>query len=314
MGSPFQFPGDSDFMSFYHMFSQDPSLNFGGSYLDPNDPELQEYQKLAASPTGSEDLIRDYVGRRPSFEDYHPGTGRKLAAFLLGTLSGGGYNAAQKHLYAPLEQNIEDWEREGTGITSRARLLDAERQRELVAKRFGLQQKANIGKAEANDRYRKELEARRRADLLAKEKDREEQQDVVNQARQEAMEFRKEIHEDRQSDIAFRRTERERIRKQKEEEKANKVSNLKNDLEMTALRRGIDTTDVGGEFDLASYLAYHDAMSHPAFKNYLEFNPDADEDEMMWKLKDDILPGVKQALTAFITNKRNKYLRGEGLE
>lgn len=318
MGSPYSFPGvDSPFLNLYNQFAQNTS--FGGDYLNPEDPDFQKYLELSTKPTGSENLIRDYVDRRPSYEEYNPSFGRKMAAFLLGTLSGKGYEGAQKHLFAPLERDIEDWEREGTGITARARLLDAERQRELTAAKYGLQAKGQAARAKAADEYKTATESRRLADEVAKEEERKTERAFregiageLSEARKSRLDLSEQIHQDRLAENARRATEREEALKREEELRAAKEQSfdaMNKRLSAFASQRGIQTKLGPGKemtaYDIANYAATEDAFNHPAFKDLLtktnkgyRINPRADKRRL-------------EALGVYINNIKQKYLRGE---
>ena len=172
MGSPFFFPEfdsnwgggfdqgyqaprrNNDYLSLY----QNNARNFAPiqteSFLDPLDPDVVKLRNLYGSPTGSEDIVNSYIGARPEREDYSPGLGRKLAAFLLGTFSGpNAYNAAQSHIERPYLNAYKDWEKEGSFIDDRVRLNEAERAREIKATEFGLRAKNDAAR-------RKEQEGR----------------------------------------------------------------------------------------------------------------------------------------------------------
>lgn len=312
--SPFYFPEvDSPFLNLYNRFSTDPRSGFGGDYLDPSDPDFQNYLDLAAKPTGSEDLIRDYVSRRPTYESYNPSFGRRMASFLLGTLGGGGYAGAQRHLYQPFEQELQDWEREGTGITARARLLDAERQRELAAMKYGLQARGQAGRAEALDEFRRQGESRRMAEEVTAEEERASDRafrrgvaESLERAREERFDLSQQIHEDRQAEIATRRTEREEALKREEAkiaEKEAELGNINKRLDAFASQRGIHTKGLTA-YDMATAAAYESALNNPVFKNMIIRTSKG------YKFANPNDPKI-EALKAHIDYLRRSYLRGE---
>lgn len=268
---------DSNFLDLYNRFSNQPDLS-PPSYLDPNDPDIKKYQELASSPTGSEELLADYTGRRPSLEDYHPSFGRKMASFLFGTLSGDPRNAS-KFLYQPYTRDLEEWKSEGTNLATRARLKDAERARELSALKYGIQTKGAAARAEAVDEYRKDQEARRMAAAVQAEKEKKdkaerdaEQTKIMNEARDRQFHLSEQIHRDLQAQRGESNTrleEEKKARDKKEAEDAAKLTNINKQLAAFASQHGIDTSDRSA-LDMARMVAFKRAKDNPAFADLLE--------------------------------------------
>lgn len=319
MASPyFDFGEDLEsnrFLDLYSRFAGGNNLDFG-QYLDPKDPDVLKYQQLSASPTGSEELISEYVGRRPTYEDYSPGLGRKMAAFLLGTFSGSpgnAYNLAQKHLYAPYERAYTDWKGEGTGISSRARLMDAERQRELTAAKFGLQQKASTLKAKSSDEARRLAESRRLANEVQQEEQWKENQRRMEENEiyrrnmaEEVFGLRKQIFDEGKRRDAERNTQRETDRKEKDREQAEKTWSLdaiNKRLSAFASQHGIDSSDYTAQ-EIANLLAQKKASEHPLFKEFMT----KQGDEYIFSSPN---PYRQQDYEKFMKQLVAMYLRGE---
>lgn len=326
MGSPYfdLEPEDpnSRFLNLFNRFEdQYPDI---GQYIKPDDPELLEYQRLAGMPSGSDELISSYVEGRPTREDYSPSTGRRIAAFLLGTLSGRGAEGAREIVEQPYSQALEDWKLEGTGLTSRARMADVERNRQLQALKFGLTTKASQGRARSVDERSRLQEARRIAGEVEKEEERklraeenQNQRDIINSMSREVFEQRKSMDEWRKAEALRDNTRMEEAAKERSERLAAEAASfdaINKKLSSYASQQGIQTSimDERGRKtemtarDIADEIAYKKAKANPAFADLLE------ETDEGWKFaepkygKDRI-----RILKNYLNSLSSKYLRGE---
>jgi hypothetical protein len=148
--------------------------------------------------------------------------GRKMAAFLLGALGGGSgaqsYNLARQHLMQPFEEDIQDWQREGKNISTRANLMEKERARQLSSLKFALQQRASQRRNEDSKRARAEAERRRIAAEISDEAERKEREEhrreiqhQVMDMRSENAEFSRQMREDSAARAAESATRAQRI-------------------------------------------------------------------------------------------------------
>lgn len=278
---PFNMEDDpsSRFLDLFNRFqSQQPDI---GNYLQPDDPDLLKYQQLSSTPTGSEKLISDYIDSRPERED--PSFGRKLAATLIGGLSGQGSKGSRDYLDHPYNEAIEDWKAEGANISSRARLIDAERGRELTGLKYGIQNKVNSEKSRVGEEKFKEQESRRVANEVLMEEDRrnkeeqriKEHEEAAQRAR-EIFDFHKEVSNWQKQQDILKNTERAAAAKKKAEDDAAKASDLglKNKkLFDYASRQGIDTDSKSTALDIAKHLAIRKAFANPNFKHLIVEDP-----------------------------------------
>lgn len=322
MPSTYQFPDlDSNFLDLYNRFAGSSDFS---QYLQPDDPDVLAYQRRSMEPTGSEALLRDYVSRRPTYEEYEPGLGRKMASFLLGTLSGvgnpaRGYEIAQQHKYMPIRQAFSDWENEGQNLPAIARTMEAERGRELAGMRYGLQTKAAARRGEISQTFRQEQEARRLAGEVAGEEERKarverdtKQQEFMNDLRVQNRTLQDQIHQDTESWRAFMRLNVEHDNKVQDELKAAKAQSyatINKKLEDYASQQGFDTSDIDHR-SLAKLLAFQKLSAHPAFKDIIVPKTARDGSVMGYTFAGD--PRRIKNAQYMIDQLIAKYLRGEG--
>lgn len=305
----------SRFLNLFNRFSeQSPQI---GEYLDPNDPDLLKYQELASSPTGSENLISEYIGARPTREQYSPSIGRRMAAFLIGTLSGTGARGAQGFVDQPYNYAEEEWTNEGRNIASRARLIDAERNRELQALKFTLGTKERGLRAKSVDEFKREQEARRLADNVAREEERARQAEALAESRKFNQNMsklifnqRKEMDEIRKQNILDDNARANAANKRAAEEaayRANDLERINKDLAAHASQAGIDTSEMNA-LEIATELAHKRTKAHPAFGDLLE------ETDNGWKIISSVERGGEpriRIMKNYMNSLIQKYLRGE---
>ena len=312
MSSPyFNFLGfeedpSSRYLDLYSRFAASPGTDFS-QFLDPRDPDLLAYQQRSTQPTGSEELISDYVSRRPV---YDPSRGRRLAAATIAALTTGdsgdigrGYSLGQSVLRQPYERQSEEWKSEGAGISSRARLLDAERQRELAGMKYGLTTKAAGLRAKSTDEAKRMAASRALAGGVKAEEDKER----VEATRAEEVAFRQNLA---QQIFEFRQNQ-ENWNKQQDVERNTRAQETAKRAEEAAADREADRKLrapgllINAEDD-ASELAYRRAASNPAFKGLIEF----DESTERWEFTE---PDSERTrlLKMYIDSIRKKYMSGE---
>jgi hypothetical protein len=311
---------ESRFLNLFNTFSnQYPNF---GEFIKPDDPELLEYKRLSGEPTGSEALISDYVSNMPRDEEFKPTFGRKMAAFLLGTLSGNPAAAsevARRHIRRPYEEAFDEWKSEGSNISARARLMDAERARQLNALKFGLQTKARTGKDEAASNFRAAAEARRIASEVADEERkkadaeaRKTQRDLVNELAQARFDLAKQMAEVSKRNTIEDNTRADAEAKRLSEAGAAKTSSFQEknkELSAYLSTRGIDMEGLGlTALDAAKRAAYEDAANYGAFKDILKKNPKMLEGYSVDNSKANQY--VLDALKAFLQQRTQKYLSG----
>jgi hypothetical protein len=125
--------------------------------FDLNDPEVKKYQQLAGAAPPSEKIYNDYINAKPKEEDYAPSIGRRLAGFLLGTLSGiGGHPDlaaanTEKIVKGPYNQELEDWKAQGLNLPARAKAEDEAQNRAVLAQKFGITEAAKAKKYQSLD-------------------------------------------------------------------------------------------------------------------------------------------------------------------
>lgn len=198
MGAPFDFstlfrdPSAQSYLSGIESLYRQPV----GDYFDPEDPRYQQYVDLASKAPESEQIISEYVSRRPDYNQYKRSKGKMFLGGLLSSIANMGNPAGaakmmQEFKDAPYVSAIRDYQDEGKFIDDRARLSDAARNRELGTLKFGLEQSSRAKRYKALD----EIAARRLAEQTAgkatgfagKEVDRDNKQDqneVLNSLRQ----------------------------------------------------------------------------------------------------------------------------------
>jgi len=325
MGSPIYSPddpslysdADSPLLNLYQQLRQDPTVAINTNYVDPNSPEYKNYINLTSSPTGSSDLINQYINRKPTREQFDPSFGRRMAAFAVGMLSGphAGYEMAQNVLNDPYNKAVKDWKDEGADISTRARLLDAERQRQITAAKYGLQQEASNARNEALNATRTNRqaevlaakeEARKRQEAL--DNDRAEQQTINNDFRNKFLDLASEREQDAKSRIADANTAREEAAKRRLEAE-NSPEAINKNIAARASQAGMANTHQYSAQDMAVYMAKKQAMQHPAFQDMMDpdtlalKNPTNDMDKASFEARKPILQKYLNMLV-------QRYLKG----
>lgn len=241
-------------------------------YWDPT--ASKAYRDLAASSPASEGLIQSYLSKMPTREQYEPGFGRKMAGFLLGTLSGRP-DATSKFLDAPYMDALADWKQQGTSVQNEARLADASRSRELGAMKYDLDAQAK-GKrqsaldAAAKDRIGIDLakgdsKAEHDAEILNLRKEHEQE---MQDARKQSLDLRQQLQDLRE----------ERLRDQ--EAKAGKAGSQLGSDDLSKFRGmaaevGVPFTHITTREELASDIAKQRLTQDPAWRDL--FNEAGDD-------------------------------------
>ncbi len=311
---------NSRFLDLYNRFQ--PQMQDFGTYLEPDDPDLKRYQELASSPTGSEGLIADYVSSRPTREQFDPSFGRKMVAFLVGTLGKSGYRGAREVIDRPYNEAEEEWTNKGKNIASRARLMDTERNRQLQALKFGLGTKERTLRAQAVDESKKEMEARRVASEIAREEERKHNQEALEKEREkddnlarEIFDNRKQMQEFMKQNTILDNTRADEANKRAAEAAAYRAADLdriNKDLSAFASQQGIDTTDKTA-LAVAKELAYKKAKAHPAFGDLL-IPDNTVEGGFITNIPKNQTPQTivrQEILKRYLETLTKKYLRGE---
>lgn len=305
---------DSQFLNLFNRFSgQYPDI---GQFLKPDDPDLLAYQRRSTEPTGSSELINQYISRMPTHEQYEPSLGDKLKATLVGMFAGGGpegaYRRASEYVEEPYKEALGEWKTEGSNIATRAHLMDTERQRELAAMKLGLTTKAGAARSEASSKLREMAEARRIAAQVAAERehnereaDRLKQEGFMNAFRTEEANRQKEMDAWRKQQDIERNTDRDEARIAREKALADKGATLEktnSHIKAYAQQHGIDTTAQGiTTLDIAKLLAFQRAQSYSFFKPVMGNN----------EVLDDKDPVRGKLLRQYIDSQVQKILRGE---
>lgn len=283
MSSPFFFPSgeesysvprredpQSQFFNLYQQYQNRVPPIETQSYLNPEDPEILNLRNMYANPTGSTELVNSYLDRRPEREDYSPGLGRKLAAFALGALSGGGYNAARAHIEAPYQNAYKDWTDEGKFINDQVRLLEADRAREIKATEFGLK-----AKNEAARRNALSEESRRR---LSSNLAGQESRDVDRDADRELREKRAIDAETRAKGYLDLARERQELARERYEHPI-KIEDPKEVLENTEAAKKLAFERARGQSLFKPLFDYYDEQvsggnKQPDFRAYVSEHPE----------------------------------------
>ena len=138
-----------------------PSVEVAGEGNRPMDQILSQY--------------RDWLSQRPTREAYEPGTGRKIAAGLLGFLGGlqnpeAGYKITRGILDKPYDEAVEDWQQEGKGLGEVGKLAqdmsETGRKRASDVMSFMTAEERNAAARAATDQ-RERAENLRHADRVA---------------------------------------------------------------------------------------------------------------------------------------------------
>lgn len=98
-----------------------------------------KYSQMLEQEPASKHILDDYLGRRPTDEQYKPGIGRKIIAGLAGLGSafgrGGpasGYAVTDKILHQPLNDAMEEYQQEGKFIDVAMRQADSTRNQQMA--------------------------------------------------------------------------------------------------------------------------------------------------------------------------------------
>jgi hypothetical protein len=158
MGSPYNYfqqaPPQEDYQSAYSRWNNYlPQTDFS-SYLDPNSPDVMAYRNAISQPSGANELVGNFANSMPRMEDYNPSFMQRLGGIALGTLEGsrGGkspYETSRNYVEEPYRRALTDWKGEGQFIDDRARLLEADKSREVKAMEFALRMKNQAAQREA---------------------------------------------------------------------------------------------------------------------------------------------------------------------
>jgi len=284
--------------------------------LPEDDPDVLKYRELSESPTGSESLINDYVSGRPTREQFAPDLKTKIIAFLAGTLSGEGGTGAEKIINRPYERAEEDWRNEGQNIASRARLIDAERQRELAGLKTVIGNKERAFRTKSANEFKAQQEARRIADEIATS----EQRDTRFEADEEQRDWKRTLSEDmfnqRKSMDEFRRErdardyedrlERRRLEAIEKKDRENAIGKVNRRLSDYASQQGIDSKGMTA-MEVAELLAFKRLAKHKAFGDMII----EDGNDISWN---DKAPGFKdrERIARMVIHQQvQKLLRGE---
>lgn len=143
----------TNFSQYYQQFggNMPPAVSPNDfEYLDPNDPELSHLRELGAKDSGARGVLENYYSSMPTHEQYKPGIGRKIAGFLLGTLSGTGAKGAESFLEHPYRNALEEWKNQGQGAVQRAKNLESAKSDEFNAVKLGLNLRTAAARARAS--------------------------------------------------------------------------------------------------------------------------------------------------------------------
>lgn len=298
---------NADIMSMFQRYSRDINPTDVASYLDPNDPDVMRLRDLYSQPSGANDLVSSYINEMPTREEYAPSTGRKIASFLLGTLSRGGASASQAFNEAPYMDAYKQWTDEGKFIDDRARLLEADKNREIKATEFALRQKNIQAQREAISKDR----ARALTGSLAGAEVRNINADEARRLQEARDKFSREMGEQRLSN----ESERLRLAREKLEFEQNKPGSptqlaridrearekIKRDLQETASGLGLRYRSSTPPAEIARSIAEYEVRQDPQFSQYIKKIPDPNSPGgFRYEVPDDWKDIVKRRIQARI--------------
>ena len=261
--------------AFKQSLSSNPLANRGSDfYFDPESPEYKNYISAASKAPESEGLISNYLNSRPNESDYSPSIWRRLGGFALGTLSGlkdpalAGKNA-QTFVMDPYNNALTDWKAQGQDISARAKLLDAARNREVNALKFGLQNQTKASRYQSLD----EGTAQRLASTFARGKVGTEQGQQRIDETAEKNQLGQNLAREKQDDLQNYRNQTLDMRQQLLDLREG-LANAKGETgkKLTAHdQRAKDPTEILRQSNAAEELAKHDTakdiQSNPAFSD-----------------------------------------------
>ena len=290
MGSPFRFPQSQpqeDMSGAYSRWMGNIPDNSITSYLDPEDERIKKLRELYAKPSGAEGVVSDYINSMPKREDYNPSIWRKLGGALIGTLERTGYTGARNFIEEPYQNAYKDWGKEGQFIDDRARLLEADKNREIKATEFGLRTANETARRNAG------LSSTRNGQVINAAG-----QDVRNQNADASREQSGRIQEER---LGLAReglglaNERLNLSRERYENPKYKPT------------APPDVTDRAREMESGNKItdqAKNDVISHPTFKQYFDIVDDT------VTLKPDTPPEIKVSIQKFIEARIKNYKLG----
>ena len=283
-----RFQPQEDFSSAYNRWDQMvPQGNFT-SFLDPNDEDIRKLRDLYSKPSGAEGVVSEYINSMPQREDYNPSIWKRLGAFVLGTLDRTGYAGARNYIEEPYKNDYADWSKEGQFIDDRARLLEADKNREVKALEFGL-------------RTKNAAEAKRFAD------ERSRRGQVINATGQDVR--------NQNADASREQSERiqeERLRLAGESlGLANERLNLSRERYENPISKPVqppDVTDRAREMEAGNKIidqAKTDAENHPTFRQYF-----ITDEEGKVHLSPETPPAIKASIMKFVQARVQNYKLG----
>jgi hypothetical protein len=318
---------NSSMYNLYNQFGgQNPAQLMQGDYYNPESSSVKAYEELASTPPESEKLLADYAASKPTEEGNRAGFGRKLAAALIGAASSfgpGGPGLANANMRTVLDAKyntaMDKWKGEGTNISTRARLADADRSRKLGAFKFGIQNEVNAGRQKTSDEYKRSQEARRLADEIATEKALGESRKFNQNMSENLFEQRKSMDDWRKQEALTDNTRADnenKLRHELQAAKSQSYDQINKDINAFASQQGIDTSEYGSAQAVAYELAAKKAKAHPAFGDLMQELTDENEitenGGNKWKiLTPEYGADRVRILNNYIKSLMTKYLRGE---
>jgi hypothetical protein len=186
-----------------------------GSVVSGGKEDLyHKYSQLLEQPPESEGILKDFLGRRPTFENYQPTGMQKATAAIMGGVAGlnsggpAGIAAGQAWRNKPFERQQEEWKQEGQFVDDQVRSADSNRNRQLASMVAQIRQQ----EMDSNNRYKREA-----AELVEKHR-----VEKANADREERIRAAKEREKDRDFDREDRQLSR------KETERHNRASEARN--------------------------------------------------------------------------------------
>ena len=293
--SPFQFYNpqpQEDYAGAYSRWNNNIPSQDIPSYLDPEDPRIAAYRNALAQPSGAGELVSEYTNSMPRMEGYNPSGWQRATGAALGLLNGmqGGrnpYETAANYVEAPYRRAVTDWKGEGQFIDDRARLLEADKNREMRAAEFSMRQ--------ANDT------ARRKGGL-----DQSRVSQVVNAAGQDTRDRNADASREQSAKIAEERAGVARDRLGLEQDRLN-LSRERYENPKYKPTAPPDVTDRAREMESGNKItdqAKNDVISHPTFKQYFDIVDDT------VTLKPDTPPQIRDSIQKFIEARIKNYKLG----
>lgn len=307
MGSPYMFPPQEDYGSTYQRWNNYIPQNDVFSYLDPNDPEVLNYRNTIAQPSGADNMVGNFINSMPRMGEYNPSFMQRLWGIALGTLEGGrggksAYDISRNYVEEPYRRALADWKNEGQFIDDRARLLEADRNREIRSTEYALKVKN-----EAERRRVADEASRRRAVGV------ETGRDVANQDRDRGFDYR-----GFQDEIRNRQRDESLTNTRNYQGIINEMNNLKLNYMQehgsqmpTSPSRPVappDVADRAKEMEANEKIttqAKNDAMNHPVFKQYFTTSEDG-----VVTLNPATPDNIKALISKFVSARVQNYKMG----